>query len=157
MALHGSPGLQAIGQRLIGLGMQGFDDVAIAVRAIALPAQMLQLMLQRLQLGQSLAHMAQVCVQRLAGGYAIGLARAVQRQQRAHLIERHIHGAAQTDKAQAVHITIGVEAVLVVLAHAGRQQSFLFVIADIGRRNTAALGSITNAPARNIAGMRAHA
>ena len=86
MALGRCAALQSFGQRLIGLGMQGFDDVAVAVAAVALITQMDQLPLQRLQLGQTLAHMAQMRVQRVASGQAIGLARAIKRQQGAHFV-----------------------------------------------------------------------
>lgn len=157
MALCRSAALQALGQGLVGLGMQGLDDVAKAVRAVALAAQLHQLVLQGLQFGQALAHMAQMGIQGLVGCHAIGLARTIERQQGAHLVERHIHGPTQPDKAQAVHIAIGIEPVLVVLAHAGREQLLLLVIADIGRSDAGTLGRLANTPARNIVRIEGHA
>ena len=157
MTLCRSAALQAFGQGLVGLGMQGLDDVAEAVRAIALAAQLHQLVLQRQQLSQPLAHMTQMGIQGFVGSHAIGLARTIERQQGAHLVERHIHGPAQADKAQAVHIAIGVEPVLVVLAHAGREQFLLLVVADIGCRDAGTPGRLANAPAWNIVRIEGHA
>ena len=101
--------------------------------------------------------MAQMRVQRVTGRHAIGLACAVQRQQGAHLIQRHIHGAAQADKAQAVHIAIGVETVLVILAHACREQLLFLVVTNIGGGDARSPGRLTNAPARKIRGIEGHA
>jgi hypothetical protein len=50
MALCQRAAVQGLRQRLIGLGMQGFDDVTKTVCAIALTTQVVEFMLKRLQL-----------------------------------------------------------------------------------------------------------
>jgi len=137
-------------QRFVGLGVQGLDQMAVAVRPVALAAQLHQLMLQRAQLGQALAHMAQVGIQGFVGSHAVGLAGAVQRQQGADLVQRHVHGAAQADEAQPVHIAVAVQPVLVVLAHACTEQPFLLVVADVGGGHAGTLGRLADAPARRF-------
>ena len=89
--------------------------------------------------------MHQVCIQRVAGGMAVRLAVPVQRQQGPDLVQRHVHGAAQADETQLVHIGAAVKAVAVVAARAGRQQPLFFVIPDVGRRHAGLLGGLTNA------------
>ena len=94
--------------------------------------------------------MPQVLVQGVAGGVAVFLARQVQRQQGAHLVQRHVHGAAQPHKAQAVHISRAVKSVTVVTPGAGRQQALFFVITDVGGRHARLPGGLANAVHCNV-------
>ncbi len=116
-----------------------------ASRAVAAVAQRDQVLLERAQLAQALAHVAQVRIERHAGRGAVGLAAQVQPQQRAHLVERHVHGAAQADEAQPVHVGIGVEPVAVVAAGLRRDQALFLVVADVGGAHAASGGGIADA------------
>ena len=88
--------------------------------------------------------MVQVLLNRGACGGAVIAAVPIERQQAAHLIQRHIHGPAQADKAQLVDIGIAVQAVAAGAARAGAEQLFFLVIADIGRRHARACSGFAN-------------
>jgi len=115
----------------LGTLVQGFYHLAMVGLAIAAAAQAAQLFFQHPQLGQALAHMSQVLIQRGAG-LVVGLvAGGVYGQQAAHLIERHVHGPAQAYEAQPVQVCRTIKTIAVVAPHTWAQQAFLLVIADI--------------------------
>ena len=59
------------GRLLAGALVQRFHDAALRPGAVAAGAQFAQVALQRAQLGQALAHMLEVRVQRGVGGGAV--------------------------------------------------------------------------------------
>jgi len=119
--------------------------MAVPVGAVAAAAQGNQVALQRLQLLQADAHVAQVLVQRVAGRVVGTCGRAVQCQQGAHLVQRHVHRPAQADEAQLVDVGIAVQAVAAFAARAGRKQGLFLVVADVGGRDARALGGLADA------------
>ncbi len=124
---------------LLGLGMQGCNQIAVRLSAIAQVFQGLQRLFQRTQLRQPLPHMLQVGADGGRGSMAVIRLLPVQRQQDAHLVQRHVHGSAHADKAQPVQIGLGIEAIVVFLPHGRCQQALFFVVANIGSRHAGAL------------------
>ena len=66
-------------------------------------------------------------------------------EQGAHLVQRHVHGAAQADEAQLVQVGLAVEPVAVVAALGRRDQALRFVVADVGGAHAAALRRLADA------------
>ena len=86
--------------------MQRLHDAALRPGAVAAGAQILQVLLQRLQLGQPLADMRNVRFERGIGSGAVGFFGQVEVQQRAHFAQRHVHRPAQPDEAQLVNVAV---------------------------------------------------
>lgn len=129
---------------LVGTLVQRFNDVAMVVRAVATLAQCQQVFFNGAQFGQTLAHLAQVRVQRGAGGGAIGLLNEFQRQQGAYRVQRHVQRAALPNEAQTVHIDIAVQPVAVAGTGLGACAA-----ADVGGAHARAPDGFANAVLRH--------
>ena len=121
---------------------QGAAGAAVALAALVQGGQFL---LQQLQFGQALAHVAQVVGHGGGGGTAVLRAVPVQVEQDAHLVQRHVHRPAHADEAQPVDVDTAVAAVGVVLAMGRGQQPLFFIETDIGRAHPAVPGGFADA------------